>query len=300
MTIVTTTIPTDLSTELAECGWRYETIVLADGTTTEVMVPLTEEEFLHPQEDYRLPNSTFHDQASLDAKDITARRYADRSDVGVFHDLLIEWDIPDLKVHSPDVCVAFGIRNKEQNRTKFIVSNEGVRPAFVLEVVSPRYRKADREIKVLHYATARVQEYVIVDRRPYREQMIDEVLGYRLTPLGTYQPISPDDDGRIYCQTLDLWISLQDGRLVIQDGQTGERLLRSDELETLTVQERLRAEQAEHQAEQERLRAEQAEHQAEQERLRAEQAEYQAEQERLRSQRLADLLRAQGIDPDQY
>ncbi len=293
MTIATTTLPIDMSTELAECGWRYETIVLEDGTTTEVMVPLTEEEFLHPQEDYRLPNSTFHDQASLDAKDIIARRYADRPDVGVFHDLLIGWDIPNLKDHSPDVCVAFGIQNKAQNRTKFIVPNEGVRPAFVLEVVSPRYRKADREIKVLHYATARVQEYVIVDRRSYRGQMTDEVLGYRLTPSGAYQPITPDDDGRIYCQTLDLWISLQDGRLVIQDGQTGDRLLRSDELETLTAQERLRAEQAEQQAEQERLRAEQ-------ERLRAEQAEQQAEQERLRSQRLADLLRAQGIDPSQY
>jgi Uma2 family endonuclease len=281
-----TDLPTYTIDELAECGWRYDTIVLPDGTTTDIMVPLTEEEFLHPQEDYHLPNSTFHDQASLDAKDIITRRYADRPDVGVFHDLLIRWDIPDLKDHSPDVCVAFGIQNKSQNRTKFIVETEGVRPAFVLEVVSPRYRKADREIKVLHYATARVQEYVIVDRRTYRGQPLEEVLGYRLTASGAYQPISPDDDGRIYCQTLDLWISLQDERLVIQDAQTGDRLLRSDELEALTTQERLRAEQAEQQAEQERLRAEQA--------------EQQAEQERLRSQRLADLLRAQGIDPDQY
>jgi Uma2 family endonuclease len=299
------------STDLAECGWREETIVQPDGTTLTLQVPLTEEEYLHPQEDYHLPNSTFHDQTVSDAREMLTLRYENRSDVAVFHDLLIKWDI-DLKDHSPDICVVFGIQDKQQNRETFVVVNEGVRPAFILEVVSPRYRRADRERKVVHYAVAGVEEYVIVDRRRYRGQILDEVLGYHLVS-GHYQPITPDEEGRICCETVGLWVSLQQGRLVLEDTQTGERLLTPAELRQRAQQEsqraeqeRLRAEQESQRAEQERLRAEQESQRAEQERQRAEQESQRAEQEsqraeqeRQRAERLAEYLRSQGIDPDQ-
>jgi hypothetical protein len=69
-------------------------------------------------------------------------------------------------------------------------------------------------------------------------------------------------------------------------------------------QERLRGDQALQQAEEERLRAEQAQQHAQEERLRAEQAqqhaqqsEQQAQQERMRAERLAEQLRALGVDP---
>jgi Uma2 family endonuclease len=221
--------PIDLSTSLAECGWRVQAVARSDGTLVETKIPLAESEFLHPQEGYHLPNSTFHDDTAGEAKNILTRRYANSSDVGVFRDLLIEWDI-NLGDHCPDTFVAVGIHNKYQNRSKFIVADEGVRPLFILEVVSPRYRKIDRETKVVQYAKARVQEYVIIDRRTYRQQVLDEVLGYRLVE-GFYQPITPDDEGRIQCDTLGISIGLQDGRLVIEDAQTGQRLKTALELE---------------------------------------------------------------------
>ncbi len=231
--MVSSSMPTssrsDLATELAECGWRIEVVTQSNGTTTKVQVPLTALEFLHPQEGYRLPNSTFHDNVAGDAKDMLTRRYANSPDVAVFRDLLIEWDIADLADHCPDTFVAFGLHNKEQNRTKFIVADERVRPAFIIEVVSPRYRKEDRETKVVEYAKARVQEYVIIDRRTYRRQVLDEVLGYRLVS-GYYQPITPDEEGCILCETVGLWISLQDGCLIMEDAQTGQRLKTSVEL----------------------------------------------------------------------
>ncbi len=219
----------DLTTELAECGWRIEEVTQPDGTTASVKVPLTDSEFLHPQEGYRLPNSTFHDDVAGGAKDMLTRRYASNPDIAVFRDLLIKWDIAELGDHCPDTFVAFGLLNKEQNRTEFIVAEEGVRPAFIIEVVSPRYRKVDRETKVVEYAKAKVQEYLIIDRRTYRKQVLDEVLGYRLVS-GYYQPITPDEEGRILCETVGLWISLQDGRLIMEDAQTGQRLKTSVEL----------------------------------------------------------------------
>ena len=54
------------------------------------------------------------------------------------------------------------------------------------------------------------------------------MLGYRLVG-GRYLPIISDDDGRIPCETLGLWVSMQDGRLVLEDMETGERLLKSTE-----------------------------------------------------------------------
>ncbi len=248
---------------LAECGWRDDVITQPDGTVITRQVPLTAEEFLHPQEGYHLPNSTFHDRVIYDIKDMLLNRYADLPDVDVFHDLLIKWDIPDLKDHAPDICVVFGLQNRDQNRTDFVVVEEGVRPAFILEVVSPRYRKEDRVTKVRHYQQAQVAEYVIVDRRKQRRQWIDEVLGYRLDD-GQYLPLSPDEDGRILSEVLGLWISLQEGTIVLEDAATGERLLVSRELKR-----------------------------------RAEQAEERAAQAEERAERLAERLRAMGMDPDQ-
>ena len=230
--MISTSLPTTASPtteELAECGWRVEYVTQPDGTTTRTFIPLTSEEFLHPQEGYHLPNSTFHDDIAGTAKDILTRRYANDDTVGVFRDLVIKWDIPNLGDHCPDTFVAMGISDKHLNRSQFVVASEGVRPALILEVVSPRYRKEDREIKVVQYALARVQEYVIIDRRKQRGQVLDEVLGYRLIQ-GHYQPISPDEEGRICCETVGLWLSLQEGRLVMEDAQTGERLLTSSEL----------------------------------------------------------------------
>jgi Putative restriction endonuclease len=239
--------PSPASDELAERGWRAIAVTQPDGTTRQTLVPLTSEEFLHPKKGFHLPNNTFHDDIAGNTKDLLNRRYANDETVGVFRDLIVKWDIPHLGDHCPNTFVAFGLQNKDQNRSQFVVADEGVRPAFILEVVSPRYRKEDREVKVVEYARARVQEYVILDRRKQRGQVLEEVLGYRLVE-GHYQPISPDEEGRIFCATVGLWISLHSGRLVMEDAQTGQRLLTSAELEVANQELEAAKERAEQQA----------------------------------------------------
>ncbi len=227
--LLSPTVATSQAEDLALTGWRDVEEMQPDGTVKKIQVPLTPMEFLHPEEGYYLPSNTFHEDVTSDARDMLRNRYEEDPTVGVFTDLSIEWDIPDLKKHCPDMFVAFGIRNKEQYRSTFVVRDEGVRPVFVLEVVSPRYRKEDKQTKVLQYEQASIGEYVIIDRRSRRGQEIDEVLGYRLV-AGRYLPIISDDDGRIPCETIGLWIGMQDGRLVLSDMETGERLLKSTEL----------------------------------------------------------------------
>jgi len=266
MTIAITRHPTN---ELAERGWRTEEIVQPDGSTLFEQIPLTSEEFLHPEEGYHWPNSTFHDRIAGDIKDILTRRYANDPTTAVFRDLIVRWGIADFRDHCPDTCVVFGIQNKEQVRTEFLVNSEGARPSLIVEVVSPRYRKEDREIKVQQYARAGIREYIIFDRRRQGGQMLDEVLGYRLMD-GTYVPITPDEEERIMCETVGLWMGLHDGEVVMVDAQTQERLLRSTELDQWAIQAQEQASQAEQ---------------------RATQAEQRVAQ-------LAEFLRSQGIDPD--
>lgn len=265
---MTTTTSKDIS-QVGEQGWRTEIVTAPDGTTTYVKIPLTAEEFLHPQEGYRLPNSTFHDDAAGDAKDMLTRRYANSHTTAVFRDLIIKWGISNLGNHCPDTCVVFGVSNKEQVRTEFVVAEEKVRPSLIIEVVSPRYRKEDRQFKVKEYAQAQVQEYVVIDRRPQRGQVIEEVLGYRLVD-GQFLPLTPDEDGRILCETVGLWIGLEDGRVVMVDAKTRERLLSARELEQRVIA-------------------------AQQQAMAAQQRATVAEE---RAARLAELLRTQGIDPD--
>jgi Uma2 family endonuclease len=238
---LTPSTPKYSSEELAERGWRIEEFTASDGTIDWHYIPLTEAEFLHPKEGYHLPSNTFHERIIEQAKDLLCRRYESHADVGIFSDLLIEWDIANFGDLCPDVFVAFGIRDKQVDRSAFNVEAEGVRPQWVLEVVSPRYRSTDREKKVLLYAQASVREYIIVDRRKYRGQIFEEVLGYRLVS-GQYQPITPDEDGRISSETLGLWISLREGSLVMEDVQTGERLLGPHELQAQLAQAQQKAE----------------------------------------------------------
>jgi Uma2 family endonuclease len=260
MTAITEATPTTIAYDspnstLAETGWRMEWVTDETGEEQLIYFPLTEDEFLHPKEDYHLPSNTFHGTAQRDLIDILQRRYVKREDVAVFGDLIIKWGIKGLRQHCPDVCVVFGLRDKEKYRSEFVVPEEGTKPAIVIEVVSPRYRTADRQTKVKQYARAGVAEYIILDRRRQRGELIDEVLGYRLE-AGSYLPIVPDEEGRIYCQTLDVWLGMWEGKVSLFEGTTGEPLLTSQALEQLAEQERQRAEQEHQRAERlaERLR----------------------------------------------
>ncbi|MGB8701612.1 MAG: Uma2 family endonuclease, partial [Thermosynechococcaceae cyanobacterium] len=182
----------------------------------------------------------------------------------------IKWDIPELGDHCPDICVVFEITHQSENRNEFVVTEEGSRPALIIEIVSPRYRKIDREEKVKEYAWAGVQEYIILDRRQQRGQWLDEAIGYRLIE-GFFLPITPDENGMVLSDAIGVRIGLENSKVVLVDQASGERLLTSLDLER----------------------------QVEQEQQRAEQERQRAEQERQRAERLAERLRQLGIDPDQ-
>jgi hypothetical protein len=177
----------------------------------------------------------------------------------------------------PDVMVSFDVQVPpnwwdKENRC-YLVWNFGKPPELVIEIVS---NKVGNELtdKFAIYEHMRVSYYVVYDPS---QQLSD-------TPLRLFEL-----RGMHYTEMTDPWLEQVGLGLTLWTGEfegrqdTWLRWRNADGDILLTGDE---------QAEQERSRAEQ-------ERSRAEQAEQSASQAQARADRLAELLRAQGIDPDQ-
>ncbi len=190
-----------------------------------------------------------------------------------------------------------------------------------LSTSSRAQRDRDLVVKKAEYAAAGVGEYYILHHRAALRAF------YRLGPKGLYEPIPASADGvlssallpgfRWRLADLDRQPALE--TLIDDPVYRGYVALGLQRARAAAAAERQRAEQAEREraaerarAQAERQRAEQAEQaraatqaQAQAERQRAEQADQRAEQaeqeraaERARAERLAERLRALGIDPD--
>ena len=181
---------------------------------------------------------------------------------------------------APDVLVAFG--PAKGPRGSYMQWKESdIAPQVVFEVVSPGNTPTEMSQKIDFYETHGVEEYYIYDPAD------GTLLGYQSrggqwTRIATMRGwISP---------RLKVRFDLEEGELVLQ-GPDGRRFVSYVELH----QQR---QQAERRAERERKRAEQQSQRAEQQSQRAEQESQRAEQESRRAERLADKLRAMGIDPE--
>jgi Uma2 family endonuclease len=189
----------------------------------------------------------------------------------------------------PDVLLSLGVSvdqdwSEKKNRSYF-TWNFGKPPEVAIEIVS---NTVGNELgsKLVDYANAGVSYYVVFDPLGYlgdKPLLVYERKGTEYELRGDYQ-LEKIELG------LKLWTGVFEGKdytwLRWCDKQ-GNLLLNGDE----------RAESEKQRAESEKQRAEQEKQRAEQEKQRAEQEKQRAEQEKQRAERLAEILRAQGIDP---
>lgn len=156
----------------------------------------------------------------------------------------------------------FLVRDTErQPRRSWVVWEENGRyPDLIIELLSTSTANVDRTSKMEHYQNQfRTPEYFWFSPDTL------EFAGFRLVQQ-RYEPIEPNAQGWLRSDILGYFLGI-DGEQLRFFTLDGDRLPTSNEA----------AEQAQQQAEQ---------------------AQQQAEQERLRAQRLAEQLRALGIDPD--
>ncbi|CAK0756681.1 Uma2 family endonuclease [Gammaproteobacteria bacterium] len=242
--------------------------------------------------------------------------FVDRPDVFVAGDLL--WypvkGNNRLRV-APDVMVVFGRPPGYRGSYKQWCEDD-IAPQVVFEVLSPGNRATEMAQKFDFYQRHGVEEYYIYDpdrcllegwlRQAGRLTGIPDMKGWMSPRLGI----------RFGLEDTDLAVWRPDGRRLetfIEVGKRSERSEQRAEVETRRAREAEQQAKAERQrAEAEAQRAHQAEQQAATERQRAEaeaqrahQAEQQAEAERRqataaeqRAQRLAERLRALGLDPE--
>jgi Uma2 family endonuclease len=119
---------------------------------------------------------------------------------------------------SPDTFVAFV---PEHPRSSFDAEAEGGFPPFVLEVVSPSSTERDEVEKCQAYEFLGVREYALFTPRDGAPSRLE---GYRLGPDSRFGPWFPDATGRLWSETLGLFL-VTNGALVQAQTPEGQLLL---------------------------------------------------------------------------
>ena len=206
--------------------------------------------------------------------------FADDPDVFVAGDLL--WYAfkgrPDIRV-APDVLVAFG-RPKGYRGSYRQWEENDIPPQVVFEILSPGNRFSEMVDKYLFYERRGVEEYYLYDPEP-SGGMAGKFEGWVRSDAGELQSI-PVAHGFI-SPRLGIRFDLSGEELVIYRPD-GERFKTHEELFLERNQARQERDQAQHERDQ-----------AKQERDQEREARRIAEE---KSARLAEQLRAAGIDPD--
>jgi Uma2 family endonuclease len=291
----------------------------------------------HPEE--RLAESQIHFDYITLLVDNLRLLFRDREhEVGIFADLAWYPVAGDSRIWmAPDVMVCFGVpQYRTEGRESYVQHREnGVIPSVVFEIHSNSNTKKEIAEKRDWYEKYGVQEFYWLFTDPaearvflreedeLKEQIVgtnwtSEILGIRFDWSGERLEIY-GPNGELMRPTRE-YLAIQAERLAQQQKQlqqeknrANQERLRAEAEAKAKLDAELRAEreakaklEAERKAEKERLRAEaeakaklEAEQRAQQEAQAKLEAERKAEQERLRAQKLAEILRQMGIDPDQ-
>jgi Uma2 family endonuclease len=201
-------------------GWRYVSRKQADGRVELEQVPLTLEDLLFPEEGDFAVQYRSHIEDCYYLLGVFNARVADNPRAVVLSDCRVRWDVPGLKPLGPDVAVFFNVPNDWDGGTLGVADAEA-RPVLVIEVTSPDTRKNDFGRKKLFYHQAGVPLYVIVDARPGPKGRRVKLHGFEFAPEG-YVSVPLDDRERLWIEPLNLWLAIEDRRVVCIDGATGE------------------------------------------------------------------------------
>jgi Uma2 family endonuclease len=197
-------------------GWRY----VQRGDTLE-QVPLTLEDVLHPREGDVIPENTLHESDCRYLADVFATRALSPPRGLVTRDLLVNWGVPGMRNHSPDVAVFVGLSRDPGETGLLELPSLGGRCEVVVEVVSPNTRDNDVVAKFDHYHRIGIPWYVLIDQP--LEGGPRFLRAYRRKPE-RYAEVESDDRERIDLPPLGLMLGLRDNRVVCYDLATGEEV----------------------------------------------------------------------------
>lgn len=253
-----------------------------DGRLELLERPPTLEDYLDPQLEDKLFQGKLHALVRRTLADILDRHFRTDEEVLVLEDCKILLG-PGLPGPGPDVSVIRGALYPDINFESYDVVAQGALPCLLIEVISPkdaRIRRMDEEDKKELYEQVGIPEYLLVDPPHRATKHRFRVRGYRLGPDGLYQPIEPDEDGRLLSETTGLRFGVtSDGQWIeVFVDATGERLITSWEAEDKAAREA----EARKAAEEKASREEEARKAAEEKSAQEAEARKAAEEENVR------------------
>ncbi|MEZ2276461.1 MAG: Uma2 family endonuclease [Microcoleus sp.] len=204
-------------------------------------------------------------------------QWRDRQDFFVGGNMFVYYSINQVKnqdFKGPDFFVVLDV-DGTTNRDAWIAWEEDSRlPDVVIELMSPSTAEVDLTTKKdIYERKLKTQDYFV-----YNPKNPSSLRGWELINR-RYQSLSPNQQGRLYCESLGLWLGIWEGQIENSQGtwlrffdNDGNLVLMGDEAET---------------------------QRAELERQQKEEAIQQLEIEKQQKERLAAKLRELGIDPDE-
>ena len=202
----------------------------------------------------------------------------------------------------PDWFACIGVPSLYEGRDlrmSYVVWQEGVVPLIIVELLSEKTQKEDlgQTSREEGEAPTKWEVYERILRVPYYaifSRVADRLRIFKLNG-GSYTEVIGHGD-RLWIPEAGLGLGVWRG---VYKGPEPLWLRWYDAEGNLIPTNAERAEQERARAEQEQQRAEQERQRAEQERQRAEQSQLELARERKRAERLAEMLRQMGKDPDQ-
>ncbi|NJN67503.1 MAG: hypothetical protein HC884_12715 [Chloroflexaceae bacterium] len=165
----------------------------------------------------------------------------------VLNNVGVEWGVPGLKHHAPDLAVFAGVRERPQEGT-FDLKASGGHALLVIEVTSPNTRHLDvaseqpdyTRTKFRHYAWAGVPLYIVVDVARWGKGKAPPFVGYELTGDG-YELLPLNERGWLWVPPVHLWIGTRGTEVVCFDEHGREvRDYAEEQAARLAAEERAR------------------------------------------------------------
>ena len=252
-------------------------------------LPGTAADPLYPDSDGKPMGETeCHVIAIFELYGALRRHFQSRQDVHVAADLFLYYEQGNPRAcKAPDVMVSKGVQGKHLRRS-FRVWEEKAVPTVVFEVTSAKTRREDAVEKPRAYAQVGIAEYFIFD--PLDEYLRPRLQGFRLGPNG-YEPLLPDDGGRLRSQELGLLLAPEGALLRLIDARTGVALPTLDERESQAAKTSRAMKRVKRDAERAKQDAEQAKQDAETAKQDAKTANQRADAERRRAAELEEELK---------
>lgn len=203
--------------------------------------------------------------------------WRDRQDFFVGGNMFVYYSINQVKnqdFKGPDFFVVLDV-DGTTNRDAWIAWEEDSRlPDVVIELMSPSTAEVDLTTKKdIYERKLKTQDYFV-----YNPKNPNSLRGWQLINR-RYQSLCPNQQGRLYCESLGLWLGIWEGKIENSQGTwlrffdaDGNVVLMRDEAET---------------------------QRAELERQQKEEAIQQLEIEKQHKEKLAAKLRELGINPDE-